>query len=56
MPKFLGITDVYVSSFDAKAIQFHCVGLKGDLKFLVQSLNLTRHPGKEEALGLLKFC
>ena len=39
---------------DAKAIHFHCVGLKGNLKFLAQSLKLTRHPGKEEAPGIIK--
>ena len=26
---------------------FRCISLKGDLKFLVQSLNLTRHAGRE---------
>ena len=27
---------------------FHCVGIKGDLKFLAQAFNLDRHAGKEE--------
>ena len=30
-----------------KDLFFRCVSLKGDLKFLVQSLNFTRHAGKE---------
>ena len=38
-----------------QAIYFQTVGLKGDIKFLTQSLNLDRHPGKEE-VGEAHMC
>ena len=32
-----------------KVLLFHLVAYKGDLKFLQQSLNFTRHAGREQA-------
>ena len=32
-----------------QVLYFRFVSLKGDMKFIVQSLNLARHAGREEA-------
>ncbi|CAJ1343373.1 unnamed protein product [Effrenium voratum] len=45
---FSWMVDVSLVRTDSKVYTFHTVSLKGDLKFLGQALNLTRHPGCEE--------
>lgn len=47
-PSLAGLCFESVAMLQSQVVFFVFVCLKGDIKFMTQSLNLTRHPGCED--------